>query len=52
MPEYLKKKTLSTVIEPEIFLAISEDIKIGKAETHGQRIAQILKMFYSRKNKK
>lgn len=51
MPDYLKKKTLSTVVEPEIFLALSEDIKIGKAESHGQRIAQILKMYYARKNK-
>ena len=52
MPENQKKKTVWTVLEPKIYARLCCEIENGKADTHGQRVAQIVEMYYKNLDKK
>ena len=52
MPEDQKKKTVWSVLEPNIYARLCSEIENGKAETHGQRVAQIVEMYYRNQDKK
>jgi len=52
IPEDQKKKKVSTILKPETYSELSGEIENGEAESHGQRIAQIVEMYYKKKNKK
>jgi len=51
MPEEQKKKKISTILRPEIYSELCNEIENGQAESHGQRVAQILEMYYENKIK-
>ena len=52
MSEDQKKKTVWAVLEPNIYARLCSEIEDGKAETHGQRVAQIVGLYYKNKDKK
>ena len=51
MPDDQKKKKVSTILKPETYSELSDEIENGEAESHGQRIAQIVEMYYRNKAK-
>ena len=52
IPEDQKKKKIWAILKPEIYSELSDEIESGQAESHGQRVAQIVELYYKNKDKK
>jgi len=46
IPPEKRRRNISTVVSPEIFQKLTDDIEKGFAPSRGQRILQIVEKFY------
>jgi hypothetical protein len=51
LPPELRKRSISAIVSPKLFAKLSADLEKGMAESHGQRIVQILEKFYAQEEK-